>query len=275
MSNHKTTYTLISNGYSTLKPKKERRIALRKIVKKNGMTDVIEKLKILNKQIIDSSIKNLYSRDISYLNKLNRKKISKYTQLQSGGEDDVIVEEIEYPEKIEDDINNEQDNKTDTQINSSISSHNTFHIYEKHVIDSTEYIFYTLKETDIADILELQRKYISPNITLTETINTFNLKPNNYIGIKVNGNFQGYCLFNLQDDKEMEIIEFYVNKPYGSTLYKLIERIATNNGYNRIYTVVNISVEYSIRLLNFWYMCGFLTYGILSSEHLLLLEKFV
>lgn len=272
MSNHKTNYALISNGYSTLKPKEERRTALRKSVKTNGMAPVVEKLKTLKKQIPDSTLRELYSSDIAYLKKLYRKQLSKYTQMQRGGEeDDVVVEEIEYPEKFDDDINNEQydkDNKSDETIN-------TYYIYEKHVIDSVEYIFYTLKGTDIADILELQRKYISPNITLTELTDRFNLRPNNYIGIKVNGDFQGYCLFNLQDDKEMEIIEFYVNKPYGSTLYQLIERITIDNGYNRIYTAVNISLEYSIRLLNFWYMCGFLTYGVLSTEQLLLLEKFV
>jgi len=277
MNNHKMNTSLISNGYSTLKSKADRRSALKRVIKSNGIPDTILKLKSLQKQIPDPTLQTLYLEDISFLKKRYRKKLSKYTQLQQvGGEDEtIVVEQIEYPEKIE-----SEDIK--------VSSHTTLEkeckndqcqilttVNESHTVNGSEYTIYTLQDTDIASILELTRKYVSPNITLTEITEQFNQHLNQYIGIKVNGNFQGYFQVNLHENNDAEIIQFYVNKPYGSTLYQFLEKFFTENGFSRLYTVVNIGIEYAIRLLNFWYTCGFLTYGILTAEQRILMEKFL
>ena len=266
MNYHKINCALVSNGYSTLKSKKERRFALKKAVKANSMTDVMDKLVLLRKHIPDDKLKKLYKSDIDYLKKMYKKKLSKYTMMQYGGLDDVIVEQIEYPEKME--------SREQIKKNGETESIVTYTVYESHTIDSIEYIFCTLKEIDIPNMLQIDREYISPNTTLTEVTEKFNRTPNQFIGFKANNEFQGYCQFNPLNS-EIEIIGFYVNKPYGSTLYKFLEKLFTQHEHNRIYTSVSIRTDYAIRLLNLWYMCGFLTYDISSADQLILMEKFL
>ena len=263
MNYHKINCMLVSNGYSTLKSKKERRLALKKAVKANSMTDVMDKLVSLKKQIPDDKLKKLYKNDIDYLKKMHKKKLSKYTMMQYGGSDDIVIEQIEYPEKMK---SREQIRKNDSVV--------TYTVYETHTIDSIEYIFFTPKEIDIPNILQIDREYISPNTTLTEVTEKFNHAPNQFIGLKTNNEFQGYCQFNPLNS-EIEIIGFYVNKPYGSTLYKFLEKLFAQHEHIRIHVSVSIRTDYAIRLLNFWYMYGFLTYDISTTDQRILMEKFL
>jgi hypothetical protein len=286
-STHHLNKLLVSNGYSIIKNKNDRRMALKNISKKNGANDVIEKMQIIMNQVIDPNIKKIYYRDLSYLKKIYMKQLDKYVQVQYGGKDDedeneeVIIEEIEYPENISE--NEEEVVENDTSFikkicDTEFSPHKCIIdvvVYELHKIDNDEIIFYTLTDLDINDVFNIAHKFNPYVLSSNEISNKMLSHKGHFIGIKINGILNGYFYFDPQENNEVDIIDFYAEKKYGSTLYQFLERFFSENGFTRIYTTIKLNIEYAVRLLNFWYGCGFLTYGLLMSEQCILLEKFL
>lgn len=148
-------------------------------------------------------------------------------------------------------------------------------IYEKHVVDGKTVIFYTLGETDIDQVLELDKIYLDPNIdretVMQKIINNRGL----LIGIKVDDKLEGYCHYEPLDNFEVSIEWFCANKGSGTPLYLFMEKYFKMNDYTRVILAVNLEGPNSTRRINFWYSMGFSTYETLPDQKKVLMEKFI
>ena len=290
-------------GYSIHRPEPERRAALRAAIKDYNTLLILRRLNLLrNYQAIPEN-KEIFTKDVEYMKKLysnikqskpRSNKQSKYSNKQSlhGGSDslfqdpltsdmteisetsetsDYVVDKINLPEPRTVEINTIVDREKMCDGEGKCGVRNI--IYESHIVDDREIIFYTLGEKDADQILELDKMYLDSdqykNSVMEKIIDNRGL----LIGIKVDNILQGYCQYEPLENLEVKIVWFCANKGYGTPLYTFIEKYFRLNDFTRVVLVVSLEGSYSTRRINFWYRMGFNTYETLPEKNKIHMEK--
>jgi len=146
-------------------------------------------------------------------------------------------------------------------------------IYESHTVNGLEIVFYTLTESDVDDVLQLDKLYLDSDQTRESVSQNLSNNKKLLIGIKEGGHLQGYCQYKSNEDKSVKLIWFCANKTFGTPLYIFMEKYFEKNDYNKILITVSLYGQFAIRRLNFWYLVGFLTYDINQAESKIYMSK--
>lgn len=243
-------------GYSYKKSDADRHRALRDAAKDTDTLLVLRRMNLLRNYQAIPEIKDVFSEDVDYMSKFYQKEKNKRLKIkQRGG-----IKNNES-ESISDSIVDELENETNESFEQSFSSQKICdesgncevikNVYEKHSVNGSEVIFYTLNEDDAEDIFELDQKLTHFKETLDEVKKRLVEYYGWIIGIKVNNKLEGYCHYEELTDKIVTIIWFYANKSYSTPLYTFMEKYFLMNDYQRIQVVINLNLE-SAEKLNFW-----------------------
>lgn len=263
-------------GYAIHKSKNQRRAALRAATKDYNTLAVLRRLNLLrNFQAIPEN-KEIFSNDVEYMKKLyskiRRTKSKNKSLTQNGGDND----DDDNNNDNNDNNNNDNDNKqSDIEITTKISKSQVCNkngickiknvIYESHVVDGKQIIFYTLDEDDIDDVYELDKKHCKSDKTKQDILDMIKKNKGYLIGVKADDKLQGYCHFDILNKSEVEIKSSCVNKGYSTALYTFVERFFQKNNYDEITTKINLNDPNFTEKINFQYGAGFLAYD--SSDY--------
>jgi len=140
-------------------------------------------------------------------------------------------------------------------------------IYEMHEIDGKKFEFYTLNDTDISQLAELNDDELCSG-NVSNNIGDESM----IIGLKVDDQLKAYCQYAVKNGA-VHINNFCAVKGYGTPLYTFIERFFDLGGFNKIITLVNIKESMADRKINFWYKQGFHTMNIHNDTYLLLKKE--
>lgn len=287
-------------GYSVHKPDADRRAALKAASKDNDTLLVLRRLNLLRNYQAVPENKEIFSRDVEYMSKLYsktklnerswRKELKKQNQRknkrQRGGQiedpltpildeisetSDVVVNNIDLPEKKTVELNTITDEEEICDANGKCRVRNV--VYESHMVNSMEVVYYTLTEKDTDEILELDKLYYDSDLTREKVIKKIRDNPGLLIGIKVNDRLQGYCHYEPIGNLQVKIVWFCANKGYGTPLYLFMEKYFQRNNYQRVIIVVSLEGSYGLTRLNFWYAMGFVADAILPEEKKVKMHK--
>lgn len=270
-------------GYSVHKPTKERRAALRAASADNSIWEVEHRLNLIrNLQPTGERAKNIMSQDMEYM-----KKLYKYSgkHRQTGGRSDLFfnpirdesdtsdtaVDNVNIPEGTKVLVNTIIDREKICDDEGKCGVRNV--VYEEHIVNDRQVIFYTLGEKDVDDILALDKLYLDSDEDRATALEKVEDNPGLLIGIRVDGQMNGYAHYEPLENNEVTIVWFCAHKGYGTPLYQFLERYFKKNDYTKIKIVVSLEGSYATNRVNFWYKQGFKVYKTLHEKYKLHMEK--
>lgn len=244
-------------GYGIHKSQAQRRAALRAASNDYNTLVILKRLNLLrNFQGIPEN-KEIFSSDVEYMKKLyskiRRTKPKNKRSSQIGGDSD--AKQIETTSKISSSHVCNKDGKCETKTI----------IYESHIVDGKQIVFYTLDEDDAHDVYELEKKHCKTDKIEEDILNMIKKYKGHLIGIKANDKLQGYCCFESKDESKVEIKWSCVNKGYETALYTFVERFFQKNNFDEIITKIDFDDSNFTKKLNFQYGAGFVAFD--SSEY--------
>lgn len=241
-------------GYGIHKTQAQRRSALRAASKEHNTLVVLRRLNLLrNYQTIPEN-KNIFSNDVEYMKKLysknNQSNIKNKKSLQTGGNDKTKY--IEVVSKFNSSNICDEEGKCEMK--------NV--IYESHIVDGRQIVFYTLGDNDASEVYELEKKHCKTNKIEEDFLNMIKKNKGYLIGIKVDNILEGYCCFEPKDKSKIEIKRCCVNKGYETALYTFMERFFQKNNYDEITTKIDFNDFNFTKKINFQYGAGFTAFDI-------------
>ena len=278
-------------GYGVHKPEAERRKALRAASNDFDTLKVYRRLNLIRNYQAVPEVKDIFSQDVEYMKKLYAN-IKKNKLKQRGGatnsEDtvdsdvsegsdsspitsDISVEELNLPENMKFKIDTVLSSK---KICKNGTCNNYDFIFESHIINGRQVIYYTLGEKDVDDVFEFD-KMSYPDIDRNIVMKKINNNSGLLIGMKVDDKLEGYCQFKLLENKEVEIVYFFANKGYRAALYIFVEKYFKMNDYVRIEIIVDMNTLDAAQQINFWYDMDYKIYKTQQDRNLFLMEKFI
>lgn len=273
-------------GYSTKLSDEKRHAALLRAAQASDLLLVERRLNLARNYQAYPIPKEIMSRDVNFLKELYHKKRNKYGRnkknytnrkieknysignYQIGGNNNSDSESsINSSDEIEKNIFLVEKNCNDN--NCIIKSF----IYEKHILnDGTKVLFYTLDKNDINDVLLLDKDCISENVNKDDIKQKLNNEPYLFIGIRINDELKGYCMFEEKNDI-IEILWFCAKPSYSTPLYTFLEKFFSKNDYKEIYTEVRLGDINQEKKIKFWHQMGFSTLNKIEHENRLILHK--
>ena len=264
-------------GYSTKLSDKERHDALLRAARASDLLLVERRLNLARNYQAYPIPKEIMTQDVNFLKNLYHKERNKYGRnrrnyadrknYQIGGKDDDSESSNNSSSEVE---------KTITLIEKNCDNNNCItknYVYEKHILnDGTKVLFYTLKKNDINDVLLLDKDCISENISKDDVRQKLSSEPYLFIGIRINDELKGYCMFEEKDDI-IEILWFCAKPSFSTPLYTFLEKFFSKNNYREIYTEVRLGDINHTKKISFWHQMGFSTSNIIEHENRTILYK--
>ncbi|BCS83394.1 putative N-acetyl transferase [Cotonvirus japonicus] len=280
--------SLTRYGYSVHESNQRRHQALEAASNVYGPLPVLRRINLIrnyqavpeNKERMSDDVdfmSNLYARykethpeagrrDSTYRSKNNsrsRKRSKSKSRNQRGGS-----ESISEPHVSETNIK-----FTQQEFCENDNCYNINIVDETHNVDGRSVRYFTLGKNDVEDILRLDIEYFDSDRTKDDVLKNISKNQGKLIGIKVDDELQGYCQFQEESKSQVKITWFCANKGYGTALYIFMEKYFQLNNYHKIFLIVSLEGEYSIRRINFWYHQGFKTYETNPDGKKIYMEK--
>lgn len=247
---------LSNYGYAYEKAPHKRHKALRAAARDTDILLVLRRLNYLRNiqsKKYNLAAKSAMSADVEYLKKLYAKyrkshgpSHGSYPDRMKGGDDsetdsesNININMVELPSgniisKIE---------ESHTCINNECEHY--IKVYEKHQYENSEIIFRNIEMTDIDNLIDFMTNH---HIESNRDILIADINHNQYIGIFVENKLMGIMKYSA-NKSDVKILIFVVDKPYGTTFMKFLDKFFTKNNFESIESELSVDND-NIRYIN-------------------------